>query len=87
MDKDESVTLSFDQAVALLPDGDEVHTFLNPGGILVGANWPREKILEVIKEHGAEVSGDQAQRMKHGIVITQYGSHGPLFIETKSNVL
>lgn len=75
--------LTFDEAVAMLPDGDYVHTFRNPGGMLVGADWKREKILEALKAGSPELSGDRATRMNHGIHMIHNGS--PLFIQTKES--
>jgi len=61
--------LTFDAAVALLPDGEYIHTFRNPGGMLLGADLPRDSILEIIKENGAELSGELATRMGHGLAV------------------
>lgn len=71
--------LSFDEAVAMLPDGEKIHTF-RQGVCLIGADWKRDQILEAIREHGAELSGPLATRMKHGLVIFDPET---LFIETK----
>ena len=35
-DDDEVILLSYDEAVALLPDGDRIHTFLDAGGVPIG---------------------------------------------------
>lgn len=79
---DAPVALTFEQAVAMLPDGEEVHTFRQAGWALLGASWPREKIIAAIKEWGAELSGPAATGTDHGLALRQDG-RGVLFIETK----
>ena len=79
---EERIRLSFEDAVAMLPDGDEIHTFLNPGaGLMVGVDWHREEVVGLIRSHGAELSGPEATRMGHGLVVIR-GSE-PVFIATK----
>jgi hypothetical protein len=74
--------LTYDKAVAMLPDGDTIHTFRSSiPGVIIGADWERENLLEAIKIHNPELSGNQAAAMNHGLIIID--QHGPLFIETK----
>lgn len=76
--------LTYDEAVARLPDGDEIHTFTNPAvGLLLGADWSREQILEAFKADGAEVeeSGPAATAAKHGIAMKHNGRF--VFVATK----
>lgn len=74
--------LSYDEAVALLPEDETIHVFRNPGvGCLIGADWDRGQVLEALKEHAPELAGEQATAMNHGIVIHDH--HGPAFIATK----
>ena len=40
-DEGEKVFLNEEEALSLLPDGDYIHTFLNPGFDLVGADWEK----------------------------------------------
>lgn len=74
--------LSFDEAVALLPDRETVHTFLQ-GACVLGADWTRDQTLEAIRERGVQLAGPIATEMHHGLVITEYDNLGSLFIETK----
>lgn len=79
------VFLTFDEAVALLPDKERVHTFTNPApGVLCGADWDREEILALMRScpdaECAEVTGAQAQAVGHGIVIHK-SAGGLLFVE------
>ncbi len=76
-----SDTVSFDEAVQMLPDGECVHTFRNSGFMMLGADWPRETLIAAMQESQIFVSGDVAQSMNHGIAIKKDGSF--LFIETK----
>ena len=73
------ISLSFDEAIKLIPDREEIHTFRNPGGMLLGADWDRAKLLDAMRKSPAiQVSGETAQRMGHGLVIED---DGLLFIE------
>ena len=76
------VPLTADEAIAMLPDGEEIHTFRNPaGGILVGCDWSRTKLIEaILSTDFRELAGEQATAMKHGLCIRYHGE--PLFIET-----
>lgn len=78
--------MTYDEAVAMLPDGNSIHTFMNPNGMLLGADWSREEILaELRNAHEILETGPAAQAMGHGIAIDEDGR--VLFIETrKSNV-
>jgi hypothetical protein len=77
-------SLTYDEAVAMLPDGDTIHTFRNPAwGLLLGADWSREYILNAIEKHGCELTGGMAAGMNHGIWINDQKDGGGLFIETK----
>ena len=75
--------LSYDEAVAMLPDREKVHTFRQGGLGLLGADWPREKILAAIKEHLDTLNETEgvSKRMGHGLVLVD--DTGPLFIETR----
>lgn len=72
------------QAIALLPDGDTIHTFRNSDIMLIGCDWKRSEIIKALSEAGPEeieIGGEQCRRMKHGLVLWQ--GKRPLFIETK----
>ncbi len=81
-DNDERVPLSYDQAVAMLPEAERIHTFRGALPIMIGADWPRAALLDAIRTHGAELSGPGATGMGHGIVLID--DKGLLFIETVS---
>ena len=76
--------LSFEKAVAMLPESDTIHTFVNPGAsMLIGADWSRKQVLETFKKFTPELSGKEASSMKHGIVIWDGKKH--VFFETTGN--
>lgn len=78
-------SLTYDQAVAMLPGGDRIHTFVNPVGMLIGANWDREDVLALLRDGNPELSGGQATAMGHGLVAFrgEDDNRHPVFIATK----
>jgi hypothetical protein len=79
----ETEHVSYDQAVAMLPEGDNQHTFLNPQGMLLGADTSRAHILQLLKEADEiYLSGPYMTAMLHGLcVLDEKGE--PTFIETR----
>lgn len=79
--------ISPDEAIALLPDGDDIHTFMNPGGMLIGCDISRAAIIKKFNEHPdkIEIGGETARRMKHAIIVIQ--ENGPLFIANDAGKL
>jgi hypothetical protein len=81
---EEVVTLSYDDAVALLPGGEEVHTFLDGGVALIGADWDRDAVLALLRDGSPELSGPAAAGIGHGIVAFRNGDRRqPVFVATK----
>jgi len=79
---DDIQLLSYDEAVALLPDGDTIHTFLDSPVALVGADWDRGEVLALLERTDRrEVTGPAAQSMGHGLAAFRGGR--PVFIETR----
>lgn len=79
--KEQRVYLTPEQAIAMLPDGEYVHTFRGGGGMMVGCDMQRERIEAAIREtKERELSGPMATAMGHGLVIL---NDGRLFIATK----
>lgn len=75
-----------EQAISVLPDGDSVHTFYNPGFGLVGADWSKADITDKLRGSDIiELTGASAREMSHGICAyskdAKYQSD-ILFIET-----
>lgn len=83
--------LTKEQAISVLPEGDAVHTFMNPGFGLVGTDWSREDIIDKIQRSDVlELTGEMARRMEHGMCA--YNSDAKyqsdiLFIETDEEKL
>ena len=73
--------LTTEEALALLAEGDSVHTFRQAGPALIGADHPRETLVDSIREYGCQLSGATATAMGHGMVLED--DHGYLFIATK----
>ena len=70
---DDQVFLTCEQAVSLLPDGEDVHVFLNPNGMLVGADWSRQSVLDMLKVGESQLGGDMCLSMGHGLVCKNEG--------------
>ncbi len=80
---DERIVLSKDQALSMLGDGDDIHTFRTPGmGIMLGSDWKRQSILDAIEDNECELGGPMCQRMNHGLIIH---IDGPLFVECSND--
>jgi hypothetical protein len=79
---DEPVVLTFDEAVAMLPDGEEIHTFRSSvPNLLVGAHWPRAELICYLRNSHIELSGPSATSMGHRIAAKERDEW--LFIETR----
>lgn len=78
---EERKKLTLEEAQELLPEGDAIHTFLQTGNMLIGAGWSRHMVIDAIKEHGIELSGEQATKMNHGLVL--WDGKRNVFIQTR----
>ncbi len=80
---DERVDLTVDDAIAMLPEGEDVHTFRQGGiGIMLGADWEREHLISAIRTTDRRVlTGEVATGMGHGMAIW---SNGWLFVATRA---
>lgn len=83
MSEKERIFINYDQALALLPDGETIHTVLNPiASVLIGADWSRESVLELLRTSPQiEMTGEMAQKINHGIAAVRGNDY--VFIETK----
>jgi len=72
---DEKVLLTADQAIAMLPDKETIHTFVqSAAGLLLGADWTREYTLAAIQASThIELTGPSAASMGHHFVIEHRG--------------
>lgn len=82
MSDDKRITISFDEAVKRLPEGQHIHTFRESlGGVLLGADHNREPLIASMRKAKViDVTGPAAQAMGHGLAIQD--DYGVLFIET-----
>lgn len=80
---EQRITLTAEQAIALLPDGDTVHTFRSTTMCLIGADWSRDKLIEALQSGRIEIGGEQCRAVYHGLVLH---IDGWLFIETRRDV-
>ena len=79
-----------EDAINLLPEGETVHTFLNSGMCLVGADWDREELIDKIRSVGyREITGSTARSMNHGLALWNAGDKQSdvLFVETDMDKL
>ena len=84
--------LTSEEAIELLPEGEEIHTFYNFPFGFVGADWEREDIIERLNNpnYKIEVCGEAARAMNHGICVYKKGEtiqSNILFIETNMDKL
>lgn len=71
------------QAKSLLARRKEIHTFRSGPGMLIGADWRKDSIIDAIdKAKIVEVGGEQCKRMGHGLVV--WTGNDPLFVEVDS---
>lgn len=62
-------TLTKEQVYDLLPT---IHTFMNPGGMLLGADWGLAAIVELIENaKRISIGGEMCRGMGHGIAVEQ----------------
>jgi hypothetical protein len=74
--------LTTEEAAAMLPDGDDIHVFLNSNsGVMIGADWRRHQVIELFNEHKPEIAGPMARASGHGIAVMRGTDR--LFIATR----
>lgn len=79
------VFITPEQAANCLNQGEEIHTFRNPAGMLLGMDYRRETVLRVFNEADKiEIGGEQCRRMKHAIVVHKKDG-GLLFVEANED--
>ena len=81
---EERIKLDAEQAASLIADGEEVHTFRAGGAILIGADWERAEILEILRIYTPEIGGEKCRAMNHGIAVRDEASW--MFIATKPGI-
>lgn len=74
-----------EQAISILPESDNIHSFYNAAFGLCGADWSRENIIDKINSSdNLELTGPAARGMGHGLCAYNDGAKqgDVLFIET-----
>jgi hypothetical protein len=56
--------ITFDDALARLPDGDLIHVFTRNG---MGADWDRQAVIDMLRTARIEVAGGMAGALGHGL--------------------
>ena len=78
---DDRVMLNRGEVDKALVAGEAVHTFVQSGcGVLLGCDVSRSKLLDMAEKYGAELAGEAATGMNHGVVV--YDGKQPLFCQT-----
>lgn len=76
-------TLPFDEAIALIPEGDTIHTIRQFGASTLGADIPRAELMEKLKvAFLVKRAGAKSTRIGHGLALLD--ERGWLFVETKN---
>lgn len=84
--------LTYEEAVSILPNSENIHTFINEAFGLIGADWSKEEILDKLKQTDSviELTGETARAMGHGMCVyskdAKYQSN-ILFIQTDEDKL
>jgi hypothetical protein len=78
--------LTPEQAKAMLADGESIHTFRSSvPGVLLGADWDRNALMEAIDEaETLEIGGPACRNMNHGLVV--WTGDNPLFVQCRDDV-
>lgn len=71
------------QALAMLPNGNTIHTYRNPvGGVFIGADWARDEIARALHSYEVELTGPLAANAGYGLAFTDL--YGVVFVKTKT---
>lgn len=58
-----------EKAMEYIGDSEYIHVFLNPNGMLIGADWTQKEISELLdRSKTIEIGGGQCVAMKHPVV-------------------
>lgn len=84
----EDAVITSEQAEGLLPDGEDIHTFLNGSGMLLGADWSRKEVLAGLQSAKViKLTGEMAREMGHGIAFIDEKAKGWVFVSTDKTKL
>lgn len=64
------IHLTKEEVLSCLKNNDYVHTFINAGFGLIGADWSIENLIEKLDNaEDIQIGGESCRAMQHGIVI------------------
>jgi hypothetical protein len=86
---EDRMDVSAEEALGVVKQGDEVHTFLNGSGVLLGADWARADVEEGIRAAGVRtLTGPMARGMGHGLAFFREGDRtGWVYVATDEAAL
>ena len=62
--------ITADEAIALLPEKEYIHTFYNTPPMLCGADWDKQEVIDKLKvADKIEIAGETARNMDHGLAV------------------
>lgn len=82
----ERIELTKEEALSLLPDNSNIHTFRGMPGILIGADWDKDELITEINRCKCEIGGAMCRHMGHGLVIWT-DRDDPLFVEVDDKII
>lgn len=79
--------ITADEAIALLPEKEYIHTFYNTPPMLCGADWDKQEVIDKLKTADKiELAGEMARNMNHGLAVYNNNTKMQseiLFVETE----
>lgn len=61
--------LTLEQALDILPKGNQIHCFVNTPFGLIGADWDKQKVKETLENaETVEIGGEQCKSIGHALV-------------------
>lgn len=77
---DDRIFLTPEQAETMLPEGDTVHCYRNPNGMLIGADWDRADVIKAFATaREIEIGGQGCRAVRHPLVVTQTDNRAMFF--------
>ena len=87
MSENNRIVLTAKEAIKVLPDGDEIHTFTGGGAMIFGADWSRKEAIKTLKlAKRIELAGKNARSMGHGLAVFEQNDD-LYFLETNEDKL
>lgn len=69
------VFITAEQAISCMPDSEYIHVYINCDNTLVGADWKRQEVINVLcTADSIEIGGKLCRSMGHGLVVAPRGT-------------